>query len=325
MKIFLDAMGGDNAPDEIVRGAVLAVEEYHVPLYLVGDEKILKNSLQKQNLSSENLTVIHASESIGMQEEPALAVRKKKDSSLVVMARLLKESKDGVMVSAGSTGAVLASALFCTGRIKGIQRPAIAAVIPAKKPTILIDSGANADCKAEYLLQFAQMGSAYMQGVFGVEKPRIGLVNIGTEECKGNTLYKQAHSLLQKSSLNFVGNIEGKEFLNGVCDVLVCDGFTGNVILKTIEGTLRYVLGEVKGVIMTNMKTKFGGALIKKDLYGLKTKFDPSSLGGAPLLGIKGGVIKAHGSSDAIAIKNAIHQAITFGENHVMDKIINSL
>lgn len=325
MTIYIDAMGGDHAPLEIVKGAYLAAKEFATPLTLIGDTDIIDEIVKKENLTSDKISLIDAKQNISMDEEPANAVRKKKDASVVVAALKVKEDPGSVFVSAGSTGAVLSAALLYTGRIKGIQRPALCTLLPGKTPVLLIDNGANAECKPEYLVQFAIMGSAYMQAVMGIENPRVALANIGAEEIKGTPLYKETHQLLKETDINFIGNLEPKELLNGCADVLVCDGFTGNIILKTLEGSFLYTFGLLKKIFMSGIKTKLAAGLLKKDLYALKKTMDPSTVGGVPLLGINGGVIKAHGSSDAEAFKNAIGQAIKFQQNNVVGKITNML
>lgn len=325
MTIYVDVMGGDHAPLETIKGAYLAAQEFGVALTLVGKVDVISDIVKQEKLSSDKISLLNAEEIVTMDEEPAAAVRKKKESSVVVSALKVKEDSGSVFVSAGSTGAVLSAALLYTGRIKGVQRPALCTLLPGKMPVLLIDNGANAECKPEYLLQFAVMGSAYMQAVLGIERPRVALVNIGAEEIKGTPLYKETHQLLKDANVNFVGNLEPKELLDGVADVVVCDGFTGNIILKTLEGSFHYTFGLLKKIFMKNGTTKLAAAILKKDLYGIKKKMDPSTTGGVPLLGINGGVIKAHGSSDAVAFKNAIGQAIQFQQNNVVGKITKML
>ncbi len=325
MTIYLDAMGGDHAPTEIIKGACLAVKEYQTDVTLIGNEDIIADVIRKENLSYDRITVIDAKEEIAMDEEPASAVKRKKNSSLVVGASKIKEDPSSIFVSAGSTGALLAAALLYTGRIKGIQRPALGTVLPGKTPTLLIDNGANAECKPEYLVQFALMGTIYMKALYGIESPRVALANIGSEEMKGNTLYKETFKLLKETDLNFIGNLEPKELLNGVTDIIVCDGFTGNIILKSLEGCFGYTFSLLKDVFMKSVPNKLAASVLKKDLAILKNKMDPTVYGGVPLLGINGGIIKAHGNSNAKAFKNAVRQAIIFQENNVIDNIRNRL
>ncbi|MEG0377680.1 MAG: phosphate acyltransferase PlsX [Eubacterium sp.] len=326
MNIFVDAMGGDNAPMQIVKGAVDAVNEYGVALTLVGQEQAVKDELTKYTYPEDKITVMHAETVIGFDEEPAMAIRRKEDSSLVVALTAMKNRENSVLISAGSTGALLAGSLLKLGRIKGIKRPALAGAIPLNgRVVLLIDMGANADCKADYLEQFALLGSVYFESVLGKKNPKVGLINIGSEEEKGSMMVKEAYQLLKKSDLNFIGNVEAKEIPTTDADVLVCDGFTGNVVLKLLEGLSSYLMKGIKTSIMGSTKGKIGGMLIKDDLRKFKNQFDADEHGGAPFLGVKGGVIKAHGSSNAYAIKNAIRQSIAFIDNDVLDKITEKL
>ena len=326
MKIIIDAMGGDNAPVEIIKGAVDAVKEYGIEVTLIGDEQIIENVFTNRKLSHEGISIINATEIISMNEEPVAAVRKKKDSPMVKGALLVKGTHDSVFVSAGSTGALLSSALLYTGRIKGVQRPALCTVVNVNKPIAILDNGANADCKAEYFVQFAQMGCAYFTAVTGIESPKVGLLNIGTEDIKGNALYKEAHNLLKECpNINFIGNVEGNNVLDSEADVIVCDGFTGNVMLKTIEGTFKTTLGVIKDVFKKDFFTKLSALMVKNALSEKKAMLDPKAYGGVPLLGVNGTVIKAHGNSDAYAIKNALKQANTLLKNDVLSKITKNL
>ncbi len=326
MNIFLDAMGGDHAPLELVKGAVDAVNEYGVSLILVGKTSLLEAELLKYTFAKEKIEIIHAQTLIKNTEDPALAIRQKNDSSLVVALEEMKKRNNSVLISAGSTGALLAGGLLKLGRIKGIKRPALASTLPKKKGvSLLIDTGANADCKALYLLQFAQLGTIYFENVLGKKNPSVGLINIGSESQKGNTLVKSAYALLEESPYNFVGNVEARDILETEVDILVCDGFTGNIVLKLTEGVAGYLMNGIKESIMTSTSGKIGGMLIKKNLKEFKKQFDYSEYGGAPFLGVKGGIIKAHGSSNAYAIKNAIRQSIKFVENDVLLKITEDI
>ncbi|MDO4289192.1 MAG: phosphate acyltransferase PlsX [Eubacterium sp.] len=321
MNIFVDAMGGDNAPREIVKGAVDAVLEYNIALTLVGQEEVVRKELSQYTYPTESIRVLNADEVIGFDEEPVRAIRRKENSSLVVALDAMKGSPDSVLISAGSTGALLAGGLLKLGRIKGIKRPALASAIPKENGvTLLIDMGANADCKADYLEQFALLGHVYYQSVLGKENPKIGLINIGAEEEKGSMMVKEAYQLLKHSGLNFIGNVEPRDIPTTEADILVCDGFTGNVVLKLLEGLSSYLMSGIKTAIMGSVKGKLGGALIKDDLRSFKKQFDADEQGGAPFLGVKGGIIKAHGSSNAYAIKNAIRQSIKYIENGVLEK-----
>ncbi|WP_071459410.1 phosphate acyltransferase PlsX [Bacillus massilinigeriensis] len=308
MKIAIDSMGGDNAPKEIVLGAMRAVREFKdIKMILVGDEE----EIAKHLTSNERIEIVHTKEAILGTDEPVRAVRKKKDASMVLAARLVAEGNADACLSAGNTGALMASGLFVVGRIKGIERPALAPTLPTigGEGFVLLDVGANADAKPEHLLQYALMGSIYSQKARGVTHPRVGLLNIGTEEKKGNDLTKQAYALLKEADINFIGNIEARDLLQGVADVAVTDGFTGNMILKTIEGTAMSVFGMLKTALTGSMKSKLAAAVLKPDLRVLKNKMDYTEYGGAGLFGLKAPVIKAHGSSDANAIFNAIRQA----------------
>lgn len=322
--IALDAMGGDYAPAETVKGAVEAVKEHpEIKVILVGKEKAVKDELSQYTFNTENIEVVDATEVIDMGEVPTKAIREKKDSSLVVAMKLVRDEKADAVVSAGSTGAILVGGQLVVGRIKGIKRPALAPFVPSKKGfSLLIDCGANVDARPEHLLQFAQMGSVYFENVMGKKNPTVGIVNIGTEEEKGNQLVKETYPLLQEcKGINFVGSVEAREIPSGGTDILVCEAFVGNVILKFFEGLAKTFLGCIKEGIMKSLRTKIGGMLIKPALKGLLKTFDVSSQGGAPLLGLKGLVVKAHGNSKSSEIKTALCQCIAFKENSINEKI----
>lgn len=325
MKIVIDAMGGDNAPDEIIKGTVEAADVVDAELILVGKEDVIKEKLKEYD-KKENIKIKNATEVITMEDIPTKAIKSKKDSSMVVGLNMIKEKEGDIFISAGNTGALLSGALLIVGRIKGISRPALATVLPSQGDKfLLLDMGANANCKPEYLAQFAKMGSIYMEKTMGVKKPKVGLVNVGTEEEKGSDLAKGAHELLKKSDLNFVGNIEGRDLMLGTVDVAVCDGFTGNVILKTLEGfglAIFKILGEEIG---KSLKNKVGALMMKPSLRALKHKMDYNEYGGAVLLGIDGGVIKCHGSSKSKAVANAIKQAYEFTKNNTLGTIREQL
>jgi len=323
IKIAVDCMGGDNAPNEVIKGCILAVEEYDdIHLILVGQEEKIRSQLDKTVCDMNRITIHPAAEVISTHEPPVAAVRKKKDSSMVVGLSLVKEGQAQAFISAGSTGALMAGALLKVGRIKGISRPALAPIIPTRKQGImLIDAGANADCKVENLVQFGIMGSVYMGKVVGRENPRIGLVNIGEEEEKGSELYKGAYQALKQSSLAFTGNVEAREIPEGNVDVLVCDGFVGNIILKFMEGLAFTLFDMLKEEFTRDLKSKLAAMILKPGLKEFKKKMDYTEYGGAPLLGINGGVIKAHGSSNALAFKNAIRQARDFVKGNVVETI----
>lgn len=326
MRIIIDAMGGDNAPLEVVLGACEALEAYpDVELTLVGREGEIRSVIEQHNLTPDEsrLTIVHTEQVITMEDAPLSVIRQKNDSSMSVALRMLAEGKGDAMISAGNTGALHAGSSLLVRRIKGIQRSAIASVLPCASPTLLIDSGANIEVEPAHMLQFASMGSIYMNKVLGVENPRVGLLNNGTEPTKGTKKLVEAYGLLSaQEDINFIGNVEGKQVPYGVCDVLVTDGFTGNVMLKAIEGTASYLIHEIKGLFYQNALTKLSALPVKKGMKQLKNSFDASEYGGAPLLGLSKPVIKAHGSSDARAIKNAVRQAISFVENEVIVEIV---
>lgn len=312
MKIILDAMGGDFAPDIVVEGAALVRKEMNHGIILVGDEEKIRLSAEKLGVDlTDGIEIVHCSDVITMEDAP-LSVREKPDSSLRVGFKLLKEGAGDAFVSAGNTGALHAGSTLYVHRIKGVLRSAIATILPLEKPVLLIDSGANATVDAAHLYQFAIMGSIYMEKIFGIERPTVGLLNIGTESKKGTPMHVETYELLSKSDINFIGNVEGKEVPFGKCDILVTDGFTGNVLLKTIEGMGSFFSKKLKGIFKASPVSIVSALLVKKGIDDLKKSFDASEYGGAPFLGISRPVIKAHGSSDARAIKNAVKQAVFY-------------
>lgn len=326
MKIAIDAMGGDYAPEEIVKGAVLACREFGAEIILVGNEEKIGAILKEQSISGLKLEVYNATEVIEMDEHPANAVKKKKDSSLVVANRLVKEGAASAVISAGNTGAAMTASLLTLGRIKGINRPAIASPMPTKTGvSVLIDAGANADCDPENLLQFALMGSIYAEQVFGLPKPRVGLLSIGEEETKGNKLTLAAHQLLKQSPINFIGNIEGRDVHQGECDVIVCDGFVGNIVLKLSEGLAGALFSQIKAALTRNLITSTGALLVKSAFKSLKGRMDYTEYGGAPLLGLNGISMISHGRSNAKAIKNAVRAALKAVNEDIVGKIAASL
>ena len=328
MKIVVDAFGGDFAPLEIVSGAVKALQDNEkLNVVLVGDKDKITEILQSLVFLSDRLEIVHAPDVVTMDDVPTVAIRTKKTSSIVVAYDYLKQNEDAVaLVSAGSTGATLTGAVLKLGRIKNISRPALAPIMPTlnDKNVMLLDCGANADCKAENLLHFGIMGSEYMKAM-GVKKPRIALLNIGTEEEKGSEMIKEAHQLLKNSRLNFVGNIEARDVLRGNVDVVVSDGFSGNVCLKTIEGTAEILFGELRDITHSSFKAKMGALLLKKKLYGLKKKYDYRKVGGAPLLGVNKIVIKCHGNSKAESVACAINQAWKLANNKLVEKVAKAV
>lgn len=326
LKIILDAMGGDNAPLAALQGAQQAVEELGIEVIAVGHKEKMEVLAKASDISLEGITLYHASQVVEMDEEPAKTFKHKPDSSLAVALNLLAKGEGEAMVSAGSTGALLVGSTLVVKRIKGIKRAAIGTVIPSigdeiNEHWILVDSGANVECRPDMLVQFAAMGSAYMENVMEVPNPSVGLINNGTEEGKGTELQKQAFPLIQKSGLNFAGNVEGRDIASGIVSVAVCDGFTGNIILKMVEGVVNSLLKTIKNVLTANMAVKFGTLFIKGSLGEVKSKLDYTEHGGAPLLGLTKPVIKAHGSSNAKAIKNALRQAKLCVDKNVCQSI----
>lgn len=322
MKIAIDAMGGDKGLTMTIKGSLDAVKELDVNVILVGKSEMIKKELEKYSYDENKVEIINADEIIENNEKPVVAIRRKKESSLVKALKLVKEKEADALVSAGSTGALLAGGLFIVGRIKGIDRPALSPVYPTEKGiSLLIDAGANVDCKPKNLEQFAIMGSIYAEKVLNIKNPKVGLVNIGEEEEKGNELTKESYKLLKNADINFYGNLEVRDLPKGDCDVLVCDGFVGNTILKLTEGLSETIFSMLKKEFIKNFKSKIGALLLKDGLKSFKKQIDYSEYGGALLLGVKGGVIKAHGSSDVKAFKNAIRQAKIFTENNVVENI----
>ena len=327
MRIILDGMGGDNAPGAIVEGAVLASKEIDHEIVIIGKEEIINKELKKYKYNNDKITVADAREVISNDEAPVRAVRSKKDSSIVKGINMVKNGDGDIFISAGSTGALLSGGLFILGRIQGIDRPALASIYPivGGDPSLLVDAGANAECKPNNLLEFGIMGNIYMEKVIGRPSPRVGLVNIGTEAAKGSTLTKAAYELLEQSNMNFVGNVEAREVPKSACDVIVCDGFTGNVVLKLTEGLAWNILQVIKKKFTDGVKAKLGAALLIDKLGELKKEFDYSEYGGAPILGVKGPIVKMHGSSSANAVKNTILKGIPFVEENVVETIQNSV
>ena len=326
--IALDAMGGDHAPDAIVEGAVRALRKYDdIRILLAGPEEKLQEMTASAGDVKDRIEIVNATQVIEMDEAPMMAVRAKKDSSLVVAMNAVREGRAGAVVSAGSTGALLAGGMFKIGRIAGIERPALAPVLPGlKKNFMLIDSGANVDCQPRYLLQFGLMGSVYMKSVLDVKDPQVGLVNIGSEAEKGNKLTKETYAMMQQQSgYCFAGNCEARDIFTGNYDVVVADGFDGNIILKHTEGLAKALFTMIKDELMASLGTKIGAMLAKPAFRKVKRRMDYNAVGGAPLLGVNGAVVKAHGSSGAEAIENAIRQARRMLEGDVVGKIREGL
>lgn len=323
-RVAVDAMGGDNAPVEIVKGAVEAVNEnQNIIVYLTGKEDVVRAELGKYTYNEKQIEVVNADEVIETAEPPVLAIRKKKNSSIVVALNLVKDGTCDAFVSAGSSGAVLVGGQLIVGRIRGIERPPLAPLIPTEKGcSLLIDCGANVDARPSHLVQFAKMGSVYMENVIGVDKPRVAIVNIGAEEEKGNALVKETFPLLKNCpEINFIGSIEARDIPSGYADVIVCEAFAGNIILKLYEGVAATLLKKVKAGMMTSLRSKIGALLVKPALKSTLKSFNLEAYGGAPLLGLNGLVVKTHGSSKSIEIKNSILQCVTFKEQKINEKI----
>ena len=327
MRVVIDAFGGDNAPLEIVKGASLASVEYGCEITLCGNESEINRVISENDLKFfGELKIVHTEDVISMHDDPTSLLKTHKESSMALAFKELSEDRADAFVSAGSTGAVVVGGTLIVKRIKGIKRPALGGMIPSPKGRyMLMDMGANAECRPEMLEQFGIMASAYLKGVEGIKHPKIGLLNIGTEDTKGTELQKEAYELLKNAPINFVGNIESREMPKGECDAVITDGFTGNIALKLIEGTASTLFKLIKQVLYKNIFNKLAALVIKKGLYSLKSMMDSTEVGGAPLLGVRKPVIKAHGNSDAKALKNAIRQAITFTETKVIDAIAENL
>lgn len=327
MKIIIDAMGGDNAPWAPVEAAAQAVRTLDgLEIVLVGNIDVIEDELKKHQYPKQKITIVEASDVISNHEEPAMAVRSRKNASIVVAAKLLRDGGGDALLAMGNTGALLAAGLLIVGRIKGVLRPAIATLLPTiHGPKMLIDAGANTNCKPENLVQFAVMGNIYMKKIMGIENPRVGILSNGEEEGKGDDLTKEAYQLLKETDLNFIGNSEGRDIMEGNADVFTCDGFVGNLILKTIEGMGSVVGKLIKDMFTKNMLTKVGSLFVASGIQEFKAMMDYREYGGAPLLGTKKPVIKGHGSSDTKAVYSAIVQAKKFVENNVIEDIVKNI
>ncbi|MFZ5352607.1 MAG: phosphate acyltransferase PlsX [Bacillota bacterium] len=322
MRIAIDAMGGDNAPRAAVEGAVQAVKEYGVEVFLVGLKSEIEKYIPEEMKKDKRIKIAEADEIINNDESPVTAIRQKKSSSMVIGLKHVKEGECDAFLSAGSTGAFLAGSLLKVGRIKGIDRPALSPLIPTETGfCMIVDAGANVDCKPKHLQQFAIMGKVYMEKVMGIKNPRVGILNIGTEDHKGNELTKQSIELLKQTDINFIGSIEARDITAGVCDVCVTDGFAGNVLLKGVEGVAMTIFKLLKEEFMKSAVTRLAALMLKKGLRSFKKRFDYTEYGGAPFLGIEGIMIKAHGSSDSKAVKNAIRQAKLLYDNKCLEII----
>ena len=326
MKIIVDAFGGDNAPLEIIRGCALAVSELGADIILTGKESVIRETAQSNGISLDKIEIADCDEVITMDDKADSVIKTKKNSSMAVGLSLLNEGKGDAFISAGNSGALCVGATLAVKRIKGIKRPAFAPVLPSENGFfMLLDGGANVDCRPEMLRQFAVMGSVYMEKVMGVNKPRIGLANVGTEPHKGTELYQETYGLLKESGLNFIGNVEGRDIPKGVCDVVVCDGFTGNLILKTYEGVAITLMKKMKHLFADSVKGKLAAGLVIKDLKELKTRFNYNAYGGAPILGASKPVFKAHGDSNAVTLKNAVKLSMDYVKANAIEEISSSL
>ena len=322
MNILIDAFGGDNAPLEVIRGGAQAVQELGVTVTLVGDEQKIRDCAEENGLPLDGMEILHAPAVFDIHEEPTSLLKQHADTSMAVGMQALHDGKGDAFVCAGSTGALLVGATFLVKRIPGIKRAAVAPVLPTETtPFLLIDGGANVDCKPEYLTQFGVMGDAYMRGVMGIEKPRVGIINIGAEDEKGNALVKDAFPMMAEAPYHFVGSVEARDLFSDIADVCVADGFAGNLVLKTMEGVAMFMLKTMKQELMADTRSKMGAALAKPALRRLKHTLDYTEVGGAPLLGVQGAVVKAHGSSNAHAFSCAIDQAIKMVNGHVVEII----
>ncbi len=326
MKIIVDAMGGDHAPIEIVKGVVIAVNEFDSEAILVGREDEIRKIAEENSLNLDRIEIVNCEDVISMEDNPSSILKEKSNSSMAVGMKMLAQGKGDAFMSAGNSGALVVGSSLIVKRIKSVKRPAFAPVIPKDSGTfMLIDSGANIECRPEMLLQFAYMGSIYMNEVMGVENPRVGLANVGTEDHKGGELQHQTFELLKKSDLNFVGNIEARDIPFDACDVVVCDGFTGNIILKTYEGVALALMKKIKGILTKNIKTKIAASMILKDMSELKKSVDYNEYGGAPVLGCRKPVFKIHGSARANTVKNAFRLTMQFAKCDVTGKISEKL
>lgn len=326
MRIAVDGFGGDNAPLSVLEGAALAVQEYGVDITITGNETILRQTAKEHQISLDKMTIVHTDDVIEVCDDPTSLVKEHANSSMAVAMKLVANGEADAFVSAGSTGAIVVGASLIVKRIKGVKRPTIATVMPCQNGCfMLVDGGANLECRPEMLMQFAQMGTIYMNKIMNVANPRVGLVNVGTEETKGRDLQKESYALFQQSDLNFVGNVEAREVPLGAADVVVTDGFTGNVMLKLTEGLAKFLMGGLKDIFLNSFGGKLAALLVMKGMKKFKKSVDYKEYGGAPLMGAAKPVIKAHGSSDAFAIKNAIRQAKDYAEKDVIGEIARAM
>lgn len=327
MKIVVDGMGGDNAPKEIVKGVMEAAETINHDIYIVGKKDEIEEELKKYKAKKKNVKIVNADEVITMDDSPVKAIRRKTESSMVIGLNMVRDGQGDVFISGGNTGALVVGARMILGRIEGIDRPVLASIYPCLggEPSLLVDAGASSEAKAQNLLEYGLMGSIYMEKVWGREKPKVGLVNLGIEESKGTSVTKDAYHKLKAAPVNFVGNVEARELPVGACEVIVCDGFVGNVILKLSEGLAWNILKLVKNKFMTNIKTKMAALALKPQMSSLKKEFNYEEYGGAPILGVNGPVIKIHGSSGSAAVRNAIFRSIPYSQENVVEIIKQSM
>ena len=327
MKIVLDGMGGDNAPGAIVKGAVEAAKLIKHDIYIVGRKEDIEAELKKSKFKGKNIKIVDAREVITMDDSPVKAIRRKTESSMVVGLTMVKDGQGDIFISGGNTGALVVGARMILGRIEGIDRPVLASIYPCLggEPSLLVDAGASSEAKAQNLLEYGLMGSIYMEKVWGRQQPKVGLVNLGIEESRGTSVTKDAYQQLKAASINFIGNVEAREVPVGACEVIVCDGFVGNVILKLTEGVAWNILKLIKNKLMRNVKNKLAALMLKSDLKSMKQEFDYEEYGGAPILGVNGPVIKIHGSSGVNAVKNAILKGIPYGQENVVEIIRQSM
>lgn len=326
MKIIVDAFGGDNAPLEIIKGCAQAVDELGAEIILTGKESVIKETAQSNGISLENIEIVDCDEIITMEDKADSVIKTKKNSSMAVGLSLLNEGRGDAFISAGNSGALCVGATLAVKRIKGIKRPAFAPVLPSENGFfMLLDGGANVDCRPEMLHQFAVMGSVYMEKVMGVKNPRIGLANVGVEAHKGTELYQETYGILKDSALNFIGNVEGRDIPKGICDVVVCDGFTGNLILKTYEGVAITLMKKIKHMFADSVKGKLAAGLVMKDIKDLKIRFNYNAYGGAPILGASKPVFKAHGDSKAVTLKNAVKLSMDYVKANAIEEISSSI
>lgn len=326
MRIIVDAFGGDNAPLEIIKGSASAINEYNIDITLVGDESKIKETCKEAGIDAAKFNIVHADSVITMNEPGSDIMKSRSDSSMAVGLKLLADGSGDGFVTAGNSGAVCVGATLIVKRIKGVSRPGFAPILPGMNGHfMLLDSGANLQCRPEMLRQFGLMGSIYMNKVMGVDNPRVGLANVGVEEHKGTEIQQEAYKLLSEAPVNFVGNIEGRDIPDNACDVLVCDGFTGNLVLKTYEGVAMSFLKKIKGIFFKNLKNKIATALMKKDVMAMKAQFNYNDYGGAPILGVRKPVFKAHGNADAETFKNAIRLTLNYIKRDVVGEISDSL